>query len=75
MIRRHGTTKEEKVAVKIANSLLDLTLDLEAVAFYLARATSYMVFLRVLEVLESAKYQKEDIDKNKLEITRDWKQG
>ena len=75
MRMRYGTSKEEKVAVKIATTLIDLTLDLEAVAFYLARSTSYMVFCRILEVLESAQYQKEQIGKDKLEIKRDWKNG
>ena len=75
MRMRYGTSKEEKVAVKIATTLIDLTLDLEAVAFYLVRSTSYMVFCRILEVLESAQYQKEQIDKDKLEINRDWKNG
>jgi hypothetical protein len=75
MLKRHGTTKEEKVAVKIGALLLDLTLDLEAVAFYLGRATSYVVFNRILEVLESAQHQKDGIEKDRLEINRDWKQG
>ncbi len=64
-----GISKEEKVAVRIANSLLDLSLDLEAVGTYLARATNYVIFCRVLEVLESAQAEKENVDHNRLEIS------
>jgi len=59
-----GTSKEEKVATAIAKTLTDFTLDLEAVGFYLAKAQPYLIFRRVMEVLESAEYQSEGIEYN-----------
>jgi hypothetical protein len=69
MINLHrGVRKEEKIARKIAQLLWDLSLDLEAIGYYLARATNYVEYCRVLEILESAQAQKEDVDFNRLEI-------
>ena len=69
---RHGISKEERIAVKIGTLLLDLSLDLEAIAFYLYRSSSYMVFRRIIEVLESAIDQANQAENVKLEINRDW---
>ena len=73
MIIRRGTSKEERVAVKIVNLLNDLSLDLEAVAFYLYGSSSYLGFRRVLEVLESAQAQAKEKKNDRLEINREWR--
>ena len=51
-------SKEEKVAVAIGKLLSDYSLDLEAVAKYLATAQPYVVYARALEVLEATEYNK-----------------
>ena len=62
MMRRLGLrlppSKEEKVAVAIGKLLSDFSLDLEAVAKYLATAQPYVVYARALEVLEATEYNK-----------------
>ena len=59
-INRNTTaTKEEKVAQKISNLVCDFSLDLEAVGYYMATAIPYLTYNRALEVLESARYNKE----------------
>jgi len=60
-------TKEEKVAEKIAQSMTDFTLDLERVGLYLATATPYLLFRRTLEVLESAEYQLDTVEQNRVQ--------
>ncbi len=52
-------TKEGKVAEKIANSLNDITLNLELVGTHLADLTSSVQYNRFYEVFESARQQKE----------------
>ena len=51
-------SKEEKVAVAIGKLLSDFSLDLEAVAKYLATAQPYVVYARAIEVLEATEYNK-----------------
>jgi hypothetical protein len=63
--RRLGITKEEKTAQLIGRALSDFTLDLEAVGFYLSKQP-YTVFSRGLTVLESAEYNKENMDQLRL---------
>lgn len=58
-------SKEEKMAIKIGKDVSDFTLDLEAVGWYLAKATPFVVFSRALTILESAQYHKEEMEKNK----------
>lgn len=53
------TTKEEKVAAKIAGLLNDFTLDLNAVGKYLDKAVPNISYLRALEVLESMQYNRD----------------
>jgi hypothetical protein len=55
---RIGISKEEKVAVSIGKLLSDFSLDLEAVGKYLATAQPYVVYARVLEVLDATEYNK-----------------
>ena len=55
---RIGISKEEKVALSIGRLLSDFSLDLEAVGKYLATAQPYVVYARVLEVLDATEYNK-----------------
>lgn len=52
-------TKEGKTAQKFADLVNDLTLDLETVGIYLAGLTSSVLYNRLFEVFDSAKYHKE----------------
>lgn len=54
-----GISKEEKVAVSIGRLLSDFSLDLEAVGKYLATSQPYVIYARVLEILEATEYNKE----------------
>lgn len=53
-----GISKEEKVALSIGKLLSDFSLDLEAVGKYLAVSQPYVIYARVLEVLDSTEYNK-----------------
>lgn len=64
--RLQRQTKEEKVAVAIGKLLSDFYLDLEKVGYYLARATPYLIYRRALEVLESAQFQEDKVEQNRL---------
>jgi len=55
---RIGISKEERVATSIGRLLSDFSLDLEAVGKYLATAQPYVVYARVLEVLDATEYNK-----------------
>ena len=57
MLPRNST--EQKVASKIATMVNDLTLDLDQVGIYIARENN-ITYRRVMEIAESAKYEKED---------------
>ena len=56
---RLGISKEEKVAVTIGKLVSDFSLDLEAVGKYLATTQPYVVYSRVLEIMEATEYNKE----------------
>jgi hypothetical protein len=56
---RLGISKEEKVAVSIGKLVSDFSLDLEAVGKYLATTQPYVVYTRVLEIMEATEYNKE----------------
>jgi len=59
-INRNTTpTKEEKAAQKISTIVSDFSLDLEAIGYYMATAIPYVTYSRAVEVLESARYNKE----------------
>jgi hypothetical protein len=64
--RNNIATNEEKIAKKISVLLSDFTIDLEKVGYYLARATPYLLFCRSLEVLESAQFQKDTIEQQRI---------
>lgn len=59
-------TKEEKVAMSIGKLLSDFYLDLEKVGYYLAKSIPYLIYRRSIEVLESAKFQEDTIEHEKL---------
>jgi hypothetical protein len=69
--RTKRETKEEKVAIAIGKLLSDFFLDLEKVGYYLAKATPYLIYRRSLEVLESAKFQEDLVEQNKLQYQGD----
>jgi hypothetical protein len=69
--RAKRQTNEEKVAVAIGKLLSDFYLDLEKVGYYMARATPYLIYRRSLEVLESAKFQEDLVEQNKLQYQGD----
>lgn len=69
--RTRQATKEEKVAVSIGKLLSDFHLDLEKVGYYLAKAVPYLIYRRSLEVLESAKFQEDKVEQNKLDYQGD----
>ncbi len=54
-----GISREEKVAVSIGKLVSDFSLDLEAVGKYLATTQPYVIYTRVLEILEATEYNKE----------------
>ena len=70
--RASNTTNEEKTAVKIANLMTDFTLDIEKVGYHLARSTPYLLFRRAMEVLESAEYQVDTVEQNRVQYNHDW---
>jgi hypothetical protein len=53
-----GISKEEKVAVAIGKLLSDFSLDLEAVGKYLATTQPYVIYTRVLEIMDATEYNK-----------------
>jgi hypothetical protein len=65
------TTKEEKVAVSIGKLLSDFHLDLEKVGYHLAKATPYLIYRRALEVLDSAQFQLDTVEQNRIEYNND----
>jgi hypothetical protein len=65
------TTKEEKVAVAISKLLSDFHLDLEKVGYHLAKSTPYLIYRRSLEVLESAQFQLDIVEQNRIQYNND----
>ena len=63
-MRRHKlpTSKEEKAAARLGQIVSDFTMDLDAIGFYLAHAQPYIILRRAIEVLESAEYNREQIE-------------
>jgi DUF1009 family protein len=56
---RNHTPKEEKVAIKIADMLSDLRLDLEQVGVFIARQVPATGYRRLQVIAESANYTRE----------------
>ena len=58
MLRR-TITPEEKVAQRLSAIVSDLRLDIEQVGVYLARTSPNVAYNRLVEIAESAQYEKE----------------
>jgi hypothetical protein len=58
-MRRLHKTHEEKVALKLTDIVNDYNLDIEQVGRYLARVAGLVAYNRLVEVIESAQYEKE----------------
>ena len=53
-------SKEEKVAERIVTLLSDLSLDIEAIGFQLAKSSPYIIYCRAREILEAMEYNKNE---------------
>lgn len=62
MMRKHKTTDEEKVAIKLGNILSDLRIDIEQAGVYFARSERLVSQNRLQIIAESAKAERENID-------------
>jgi hypothetical protein len=58
-LRKNGISQSERTAIKIANLINDLTLDLDQVGYYLARFLPNTTYRRIIEIAEAAKHEKE----------------
>jgi len=61
-MRKHITTKEEKIAKQIENVISDLRIDLDLVGIYLARTSPTVSYNRLMMIAEAAEFEKENID-------------
>jgi hypothetical protein len=61
-MRKHITTKEEKIAKQIENVISDLRIDLDLVGIYLARQSPTVSYNRLMLIAEAAEFEKENID-------------
>lgn len=59
---KRGMTKNEKTAVKIAELLNDVTLDLDQVGQYLGRLAPTISYNRLMIIAESAEWEKEQVE-------------
>jgi hypothetical protein len=64
--RKQIVTKEEKAAIAMGKILSDFYLDLEKVGYYLAKSVPYLIYKRALSVLESAQFQEDTVEHEKL---------
>lgn len=65
------TSKEEKTAISIGKLLSDFHLDLEKVGYHLAKSIPYLIYRRSLEVLESAQFQLDIVEQNRIDYNND----
>ena len=70
-IRVLRASKEEKVAVAIGRLLSDFHLDLEKVGFYVAKSLPHTIDRRAMEVLQSAEFQENEVEQNRLGYRND----
>lgn len=70
-ILRLKVSKEEKVAVAIGRLLSDFHLDLEKVGYYLAKSLPHTIYRRALEVLQSAEFQENEVEQNRIGYRND----
>ena len=68
---RLRASKEEKVAVAIGRLLSDFHLDLEKVGYYLAKSVPHVIYRRSIEVLESAQFQEDEVEQNRIGYRND----
>lgn len=59
---KRGMSKNEKTAVKIAELLNDVTLDLDQVGQYLGRLAPTISYNRLMIIAESAEWEKEQVE-------------
>ena len=62
MVRKFTPSDNEKVAIKIAKLLNDLTLDLDAVGIYLGRQAPSVSYRRLQIIAEAAEAEREQQD-------------
>lgn len=70
-ILRLKSSREEKVAIAIGRLLSDFHLDLEKVGYYIAKSLPHTIYRRSVEVLESAKFQENEVEQNRLGYRND----
>lgn len=58
--RRLPKSHEEKVALKLSEIVNDYNLDIEEVGRYLARVAPMVSYNRIVEIVESAEFEKEN---------------
>jgi hypothetical protein len=59
---RRTKSDNEKVADKISMLVNDVTLDLDQVGSYIARTASNVTYRRLLEIVDAARFEKEEKD-------------
>ena len=59
---KRGMSKNEMTAVKIAELLNDVTLDLDQVGQYLGRLAPTISYNRLMIIAESAEWEKEQVE-------------
>lgn len=59
---RRTKSDNQKVAEKMSLLVNDVTLDLDQVGSYIARTASNVTYRRLLEIVEAARYEKEEKD-------------
>ncbi len=62
---KRGMSKNEKTAVKIAELMNDVTLDLDQVGQYLGRLAPTISYNRLMLIAEAAEWEKEQAELNK----------
>ena len=60
--RRLPKTLEEKIAIKLSDIVNDYNLNLEEVGRYLARVAPRVSYNRIIEIVETAEFEKENQD-------------
>jgi hypothetical protein len=55
-------TPEERIAKRLSDIVSDVRIDLDLVGVYLARTSPSVPYNRLVEIVESAQYEKESSD-------------
>lgn len=69
-----GITPEERVAMRMKAIVEDLSLDLEQTGVMLARVLPHLTYTRLIDIIDSAEYEKQGILDPKLQMER-WRNG